>query len=171
MNHKKIVLISIGSLDLGVIERVRDILNNKLDESSEILVPVWHEHIPLSLFDFVRGEYRARDVNLFLFGRFKRLLEDPESVIVGILDSSGYVEDQGNVYGYTIPELKVVTIYVKNLKSNNEDIFTMRVAKVVLRELGKLLGEKRCKDKCTLRFNDTLREIDEAPLEICVECE
>lgn len=167
----KVILQSINNPLLDYLSRILDDLNSKMPIPSKFIISTSTLTIPLTVFDFSRRQYVAEDVNMFLYNYYKGILEKSRSLyVVGIVEGDGYSDGLNYVFGLATPDLRVASVYTARIRVGGEELFLSRLRKLILHELGHLLGLGHCENECVMRFSNSLAELDKKPDEYCSQC-
>lgn len=169
----KIIIQSVNKSFLKEIDRIYGEISVKLPIPNKIIVPTTVLSLPLTLYNFTRKQYVAERVNDYIYNYYKTIIDKVDNLyVVGIIEGDGYSNGLNFVFGLATPPLKVASIYTRRISGmGDESKFNERLKKLVLHELGHLLGLGHCNNYCVMRFSNTLRELDEKPDKYCNVCE
>jgi archaemetzincin len=159
----EVLLVKLTPLDDDLISAVVSHLT-RLGFKTSVLI--WPLHIPLTLFDWKRRQFKAEyilDKVVAEFGHF------PFDAIIAIGYLDAYVDGYNFVFGYSTK--KFGTVYTKRLKSENASLYVDRVVKEVTHELGHALGLEHCDDPhCVMSFSNSVEEVDRKSPFFCDKC-
>jgi len=164
----KILITPVNRVDVDILDYVRVEVMERLPFKAQIFSSISSVILPLSLYDFDRMQYRADLVNKFLYNKYNNLLVR-DTYLIAIVSGDGYVPGMNFVFGLASPELRVASIYTSRIR-RPLSMYPIRLVKLVLHELGHLLGLSHCENRCVMRFSNTLDELDEKPAIFCEDC-
>ncbi len=169
MGGVSVVLVPVNALDRWALEYVRREAPGRFPGRVLFRLVPWVQPLPLALYDFERMQYDASRVNEFLARAYSWVRGD--SLIVGVVEGDGYVEGLNFVFGLASPGLGVASVYTARLRIGGDPgMFRERLLKVVIHEVGHLLGLGHCRNECVMRFSNSLAELDAKPSRFCPEC-
>ena len=164
-----VVLQPMGPIDPGLLRRVAARAQERLPIPSRFTVNIHPVQPPLDTFDWDRRQYRADLVNSVLASLYDEVL-DGGVYVLGVVEGDGYVPGLNFVFGLTSRGLRVASIYTARLRLPG-GLLEERLTKLVLHELGHLLGLGHCRNpKCVMLFSNSLRELDSKSDKFCGEC-
>ena len=167
----EIILQPIGSVQTELVSWLIPQLKERMPIEVEILMNIWRLQPPLSLFDWRRMQYRADRLALWLHERYKEYVRPLKRLVVGIVDSDGYVEGLNFVFGIALPKEAVALVFNKRLLSEDGNLYKLRLLKEVLHETGHLLGLPHCTDpSCVMSFSNSVLDVDRKKAEFCGRC-
>ncbi len=165
-----VLVVPVAAAELELASLLREAVPQRFPFKVRVLVPLVKEQLPLELYDSGRMQYDASRVNVFLFERYRLLIEEG-FYVVGLVAADGFVEGLNFVFGLASPALRTASVYLARLRSGGLELFFERVVKVVVHELGHLFGLEHCVNpSCVMRFSNSLTELDEKGSEFCGEC-
>jgi len=166
-----VVLQPVNSVDRRALSAVKGAIASVFPVPVRAFINPWVAPLPLSTFDFSRRQYVAELVNEHLFRLFEGVVAPGRRLVVGIVEGSGYAAGTNFVFGLASPGLGVASVYTRVLRVGaSEGLFLERLSKVVVHEIGHLLGLGHCSNYCVMRFSNSLAELDEKPLSFCPAC-
>ena len=169
MGGASVVLVPVNSVDRGALDYVRREAPKRFPGSVAFRVVPWVTTLPLTIYNFSRMQYNAALVNSFLAEHFEGIRGG--SLVVGVVEGDGYVEGLNFVFGLASPQLGVASVYTARLRFGGDPLlFRERLLKVVIHEIGHLLGLGHCNNECVMRFSNSLSDLDAKPSWFCPEC-
>ena len=164
----RILLVGVGGVSYGLIAEAAERARKRLPVETDILVPVWREHLSLEAYDFSRMQWKAWIVNSRLAERYSPLLSPPKRLLIGVVSGDGFARGTNFVFGLATPHLGVASIYISRIAG---DRIIERLTKLILHETGHLLGLGHCDNpRCVMHFSNSLRELDEKGDTFCPRC-
>ncbi len=131
--------------------------------------------LPEDAYDESRGQYRA-EAFIELAGRVGSAEKN-----IAITTEDLFYRRRNYVFGlaYLSGNGSVVSTYRLQTPSDggqsdrsDRDVFTERVRKEVVHEIGHTLGLEHCNDEtCVMNFSPTVREVDVKEQHLCGECQ
>ncbi len=166
----RFILQPINGTSPDVVREVSRVVERELAFiNARIHVSTWPLTLPLTLYNFDRMQYNALLVNEYVSRMYRNVLD--KAYLVGIVNADGYVEGLNFVFGTASPAFRVATVYTRRLAVKADyKVFITRTSKVVVHEIGHLLGLGHCKNYCVMQFSNSLAELDEKPPSFCPEC-
>jgi len=168
--RKKIVLVPLGEVDYGLVNRLATRIVALVDSPVDILQGI---KIPRESFNPTRNQYYST----VILNKLELLRASPREKILGIVDEDLYVPRLSFVLSEADPQGKVAIISTHRLKQQSLDIFDdeklyfSRTVKELVHNLGHLLNLKHCANpKCVMHVSDTLLEADEKSEKFCDNC-
>lgn len=169
-SRKKVVLVPLGEMDYGLVNRLATRLVSIIDSPVDILQGI---RIPRESFNPKRGQYYST----VILNKLDLLRSSPREKILGIMDDDLYVPSLSFVLSEANPQAKVAIISTNRLRQQSLDIFDdeklyfSRTIKELVHNLGHLLNLKHCLNpKCVMHFSDTLLEVDGKSEKFCDNC-
>jgi len=169
-SKKKIVLVPLGEVDYGLVNRLATKIVSIIDSAVDILQGI---KIPRESFNPNRGQYYST----IILNKLVLLRSSPREKILGILDEDLYVPKTSFVLSDVDPQAKVAVISMHRLRLQSLDIYDdeklhfSRTLKEMVHNLGHLLNLKDCPNpKCVMHFSDTLLEADGKSEKFCDNC-
>ncbi len=94
---------------------------------------------------------------------------------VALADADLFVDPLNFVFGLARPGGHAIVALPRLRQSfygleDDQDLFFLRVAKEVFHELGHVLGLRHCRNRCVMRFSNSLGDTDRKPEEYCESC-
>lgn len=127
----------------------------------------------LSFFDERRGQVKAEELIRYLTSRIP---STPSSRILALVDADAYVDDLNFVFGIAREDWGGV-VFTRRLRPefygqpSNKILFTARVVKEALHELGHSLGLPHCRVRsCVMNFSNSVIEVDGKSPNFCRRC-
>ncbi len=168
--RKKIVLVPLGEVDYGLVNRLATRIVALVDSPVDILQGI---KIPRESFNPTRNQYYST----VILNKLELLRASPREKILGIVDEDLYVPRLSFVLSEADPQGKVAIISTHRLKQQSLDIFDdeklyfSRTVKELVHNLGHLLNLKHCANpKCVMHESNTLLEADEKSEKFCDNC-
>lgn len=123
------------------------------------------QFIDRRLVDDRRRQLRAKEVAVVL----RRM--SGSDIVLGLVDYDAYVPGLNFVFGIALPSLKVAVVFLARLRTPSHRLFTMRVFKEVLHELGHVFGLDHCAvPRCVMNFSNSVIEVDLKSMFFCKHC-
>jgi len=167
----RVLLVPVNGLDVRVLDNVEPLVSDSLGSGFRVLVSLWSVTVPLAFYDFSRMQYRAEDINAYLYNEFRGIVEPRRRLVVGVVEGDGYVSGLNFVFGLASPGKGVATVYTRRLWIGAPpSLFLERLAKVIVHETGHLMGLPHCENNCVMRFANSLGELDAKPRSFCPSC-
>ncbi len=138
-----------------------------LDAMGLELVNARYASIPLECMNEHRNQLEASCV-----ARLVRSLVSFDRVALGIVGWDAYIPGLNFVFGLALPYALVATVYTPRLKlSANQRLFSERLMKEVMHELGHVYGLEHCPNRlCVMSFSNSLMEVDIKKPAFCEHC-
>ncbi len=166
----KIVLVPLGEIDYGLVNRLATNLVSIFNTGVDILQGM---KIPKEAYNQTRGQYYST----VILNKLELLRSSSRERILGIMDEDLYVPRAGFVYGDADCDGKAAVLSINRLKQQSLDIFDdeklflSRTVKEAVHQLGHLLGLKHCHNpKCVMHSTSSLLESDEKSEKFCDNC-
>jgi len=167
---KKIVLVPLGEMDYGLVNRLATRLVSIIDSPVDILQGI---KVPRESFNPMRGQYYST----VILNKLVLLKSSPREKVLGITDEDLYVPRVSFVLSDADPQAKVAVISMHRLRQQSLDIFDdeklhfSRTLKELIHNLGHLLNLRHCANpKCVMHVTDTLLEVDVKSEKFCDNC-
>ena len=167
---KKIVLVPLGEVDYGLVNRLATRLVSILDSPVDILQGI---RIPRESFNPKRGQFYST----VIMNKLVLLRSSPREKILGIMEEDLYIPRMSFVMSDADYQAKVAVISMHRLRLQSLDIFDdeklhfSRTLKELVHNLGHLLNLKHCPNpKCVMNLTDTLLEADGKSEKFCDNC-
>ncbi|MGC9105713.1 MAG: archaemetzincin family Zn-dependent metalloprotease [Thermoprotei archaeon] len=129
-------------------------------------VLIWPLHVPLTLFDWSRRQFKAEYILDQIVREFRQF---PFDAIIAIGYIDAYADGYNFVFGYSTK--KFGTVYTKRLKSEDMSLYAIRVVKEVTHELGHALGLEHCDNPhCVMSLSNSIEEVDRKSPFFCDKC-
>jgi archaemetzincin len=168
--RKKIVLVPLGEMDYGLVNRLATKLVSIVDSPVDILQGI---RIPRESFNPKRNQYYST----IILNKLELLRASPREKILGIMDEDLYVPSMSFVLSEADPQAKSAIISTHRLKQQSLDIYDdekihfSRTVKELVHNLGHLLNLEHCPNpKCVMHLSNTLLEADEKSEKFCDNC-
>lgn len=168
--RKKIVLVPMGEMDYGLVNRLATKLVSIVDSPVDILQGI---RIPRESFNPRRNQYYST----VILNKLELLRASPREKILGIMDEDLYVPSVSFVLSEADPQAKAAVISTYRLKqqsldmSDDEKLYFSRTVKELVHNLGHLLNLRDCRNpKCVMHVSDTLLEADQKSEKLCDNC-
>lgn len=166
----KIVLVPLGEVDYGVVNRLATNLVSIFNTGVDILQGM---KIPKEAYNRTRGQYYST----VILNKLELLRSSSREKILGVLDEDLYIPSAGFVYGDADYDGKVAVLSLHRLKQqsldmfDDEKLFLFRTVKEAVHQLGHLLGLKHCPNpRCVMHFTNSLLEADGKSEKLCDNC-
>ena len=170
-SHINIILQPIGAVALDDLLWLKEKIPQKLPFNVKVLVNVWKVQPPLSLYDWKRMQYRADNMALWLSRLYSELIRPLQTLVLGIVDSDGFVPDLNFVFGIALPSRSTGLVFLRRLKSKSLEVYKERILKESLHELGHLFGLSHCPNPyCVMSFSNSIEDVDRKRAEFCKQC-
>jgi len=170
-NHISIILQPIGAIPLDDLLWLKEKLPQKFPFTVRVLINIWKNQPPLSLYDWQRMQYRADNMALWLSKLYFKLIEPLRTLVLGIVNSDGFVPGLNFVFGIALPSKSAGLVFTKRLSSKNLNLYRERLLKESLHELGHLFGLSHCQNPyCVMSFSNSLSDVDRKKAEFCEQC-
>lgn len=102
----------------------------------------------------------------FIYDLQKRV---KEGYVLGVVDADLYVPELNFVFGLAF--MSYCVIGLPRLKTENQELYTSRIAKEAVHEVGHLMGLEHCPNrKCVMHFSNTLMDTDVKKETPCSSC-
>ena len=167
----KIYIVPIGDVEKEDVLKLSWDLREKFDAVFEI-----GEAMPLS-DDAYRAERRQYFATPILEELRQNVPEDVEKVL-GVVDVDIFVPTLNFIFGQADLGGSVALISLTRLREEfygnrkNENLFTERVLKEAVHELGHTFGLRHCRSaKCVMHFSNSLLDTDIKEADFCEDCE
>jgi archaemetzincin len=168
--RKKLVIVPLGEVDYGMVNRLATRLVSIIDSPVDILQGI---KIPQESFNPKRCQYYST----IILNKLELLRSSPREKILGIMDEDLYTPSMGFVLSEADPNAKAAIISMHRLKQQSleiideEKLYFSRILKELVHNLGHLLNLKHCPNpKCVMHFSNTLLEIDGKSENFCDNC-
>jgi archaemetzincin len=170
----KIGILPIGQVDTTTMLRIQE---NLMGIFPDTVCLVIEERLPLSekAFDKKRKQYRS---NFFLseIQDYAAKKEDLNRVL-GVVDADIFVSELNFVFGAATCPGKAALISLWRLKPEfygappNKELFTERLLKEAVHELGHTLGLRHCsRSSCVMYFSNSIFDTDRKQSLFCDQC-
>ena len=164
-----IILVAVGEVDRGMIERLKDNLNRTFNKDVRIGKEMPEPHYA---FNKKRNQYSSTAI-------LNTLMEQkeyaPYEKILGIVDHDLYVPGLNFVFGEASQKAAVISL--TRLRQDfyhlpeDQDLFHKRALTEAVHEIGHTYGLPHCKNPhCVMFFSNTLMDTDRKGPEFCADC-
>jgi archaemetzincin len=167
-----IILQPIGNVSLEDLNWLKESLMKRMPILTRVTINIWSIQPPLIFYNWERMQYRADELALWLLEKYRGFLFPKRRLVLGIVNSDGYVEGLNFVFGIALPKKGVALVFTKKLRHRaNEVLYRERLLKESMHEIGHLLGLSHCPDpKCVMSFSNSLADVDNKYAEFCKQC-
>ena len=172
-NLLKILIQPIGEVDKGVFPPLKRGLE-RVFSGANVVLSEREMPVPKGAFSLVRRQYNSTRVLLEMFRRCEGKEGDK---VLGVTSVDLYVPSLNFVFGEAQLLGTGAIISLHRLRPEfyvfppNQQLFTERIVKEAVHELGHTLGLKHCKNsKCVMSFSNSIRMVDTKDSRFCVEC-
>jgi archaemetzincin len=167
---KKIVLVPLGEVDYGLINRLATRIVSIIDTPVDILQGI---KIPQESFNPRRNQYYST----IIMNKLELLRSSPREKILGLMDEDMYIPSMSFILSEADPHSKVAIVSTHRLRQQSLEIFDeeklyfARTIKELVHNLGHLLNLKHCPNpKCVMHFSQTIFEVDGKSEKFCDNC-
>jgi archaemetzincin len=170
----EIEILPIGHVDATVTQRIQEKLPNIFPDTT---CRVIGEQLPLSekAFNKKRKQYRSNVILSEIQGYAAK--KKGVSRVLGILDADIFVPELNFVFGEAACPGKAALVSLWRLKPEfygaapNMELFTERLLKEAVHELGHTLGLKHCsRFSCVMHFSNSIFDTDKKQSLFCDQC-
>jgi len=159
---KNVALILIDTVDTAVLGSARRLAEQALNVNISVHGPLPCHVAP----NPTRGQLQADLVLASCVSSYR----SHEHYAVGLVGRDLYVPNLNFVFGLAEPNLGCAVVSWHRLRGPIE-LFTQRLAKEVVHEVGHLQGLGHCSDpNCVMWFSNTLAETDRKDIVFCSRC-
>lgn len=164
---EKIYLTPIGEIDKSLLERLKDPLQERFKLNVEISssLPILED-----AYNSKRNQYLASPI----LCQLKKSIQHDAKRTLGIIDKDLYTYGLNFIFGMADLKMQACLISITRLresyygKSENEGLFSQRVLKEAVHELGHTFGLRHCNDpKCVMHFSNSLLDTDIKEADFC----
>ncbi len=160
----EICLLPIGSVDREILDFLRDRLKNVFGDCRILET----KEIPFSAFNTARNQYNSTRILIEI--------EPVCDVVLGVTEVDIYADNLNFVFGEAEIDGRRALISLKRLRPEfyglepNYELLKIRTLKEAMHEIGHVLGLLHCRNKCVMRFSNSIVEVDYKDWKYCESC-
>ncbi|MEB2836493.1 MAG: archaemetzincin family Zn-dependent metalloprotease [Desulfurococcales archaeon] len=166
----EVIIVPIGSFPISEAALVTDVLGERFPEGVRFRLLPSRLHVPLTLFDWSRAQYRAGEVALHLAGSLG-ILDPPRILALGLSEADAFVEGLNFVFGVALPTAGAAVVFSRRLYARDRNLYLERLIKESMHEVGHLLGLDHCPNpRCVMSFSNSIHDVDRKEAAFCEAC-
>lgn len=165
--------IPVNLTDVSILENVKDFIMSRLNVVVKFSKEITLGEL-LKFYDERRDQLDAVKLLLYLE---KKILVNPLLRVLVFIDSDAYAYDLNFIFGIAKPYWGGI-VFLRRLDPSfygyayNEKLFTARLIKESVHELGHSLGLAHCRNRrCVMSFSNNIFEVDNKSPNFCRNCE
>ena len=170
----KIGILPIGQVDTAIMIRIKENLAQVFPDTTCLVID---EKLPLreETFDKKRKQYRSNAILSEIQGYAVKKTD--LNRVLGVVDADIFVPELNFVFGEAVCLGKAALISLWRLKPEfygdapNMELFSARVLKEAVHELGHTLGLRHCsRSSCVMHFSNSISDTDKKQSLFCDQC-
>ncbi len=170
MRLKKILIVPIGTIEQGIIDHIRKVLQETFQLEAVAGEPL---KIPQQAYNVRRKQYHSTRILKVLEAMKPAFCE----FLLGVIDEDCYVPELNFVFGEADLLARAAVIALPRLRQDfygydpDRNLLLLRAAKEAIHELGHTCGFGHCPDpRCVMHFSNSLRDTDVKTARFCEAC-